>query len=100
MMADTMESISVSIANHPTATVSAFAREFGFDRPNLAKCLNGGQDISVGLFMRVCKALGVLPETCVLPTHNSQLYAVSLRLYLTVSYQDVMGAVLDLVFDG
>lgn len=92
-----MENLSVLIANQGKGTISDFAAAHGLDRANLSKCLNGGQDMSVGTFLRVCTALGVLTSDAVLPS-ASELNRLSLRVYLSLDSHFVLSSVLDIVF--
>lgn len=77
-------------------SLSAFCRESGVSRQNLSSVFSGHQDISVGLYLRVCTSLGVVGS---LPTAPFDC-GVSLRDYLSVDHDLVIRSLLKLILEN
>lgn len=75
---------------HKSGSISAFAAENGVSRQNLSEVFSGRQDISVGLYLRLCASLNVVGP---LPTMSS-VCNVSLRDYLAVDHDTVIRSLL------
>lgn len=80
-------------------SVKAFCEEYGINRPNLVFTLNGNKDISLGLFIRLCVALGLMNDEDQLAT-SGELDTMPLRMYLKVNYSTVLKTVLTLGMDS
>lgn len=76
-------------------SLSAFCRENNVSRQNLSEVFSGRQDISVGLYLRVCTSLGVVAP---LPTMPFEC-GVSLRDYLAVDHDLVIRSLLKLILE-
>lgn len=73
-------------------SVAEFCRQNSISRQNLCEVFSGRQDISVGLYFRVCAALKVVGEV---PTmYNVQ---VSLRDYMAVDHDKLFNSILNVL---
>lgn len=75
-------------------SVASFCREKGISRQNLSEVFSGRQDISVGLYLKICVSLGVVGEGAT--TTES---GVSLRDYLRVDHDIVLKSVLSILLE-
>lgn len=69
--------------------VKRYAEKFGRDRHYLSNIFAGRQDMSVGMFLRLCYDLKIIKM--LEPGHNISL---SLKQYMKVNHTDVMNCVM------
>jgi hypothetical protein len=97
---ETLGNLAIAINNHKCpddrASLKAFCRAYGFNRPNLCQLLKGTSkhDLSVGLFLRIVAQLGM----CSPLTNTPAINTMSLRQYLQVDATTVQRAVMQLEF--
>jgi len=79
------------------SSVKKFSEASGIDRFNLSRVFNHHQELSVGLYLRMCEACGVLrPESNMQSAKDSQ---VTLLDYLRISHENVVGSMLKIVLN-
>ena len=76
-------------------SVSKFCMEKNISRQNLSEVFSGHQDISVGLYLRICASLGVVGQGATMTESN-----VSLRDYLSVDHDTVLKSVLSILLEA
>lgn len=70
-------------------SVKAYAEKFDLDRHYLSRIFTGRQDMTVGMFQRLCYDLDIIKM--LEPEHNIQL---SLKQYMKINHTDVMNCVM------
>lgn len=69
--------------------VKRYTEKYGMDRHYLANIFAGRQDMSVGMFLRLCYDLKMIEM--LKPEHNITL---SLKQYMKINHTDVMNCVM------
>lgn len=77
-------------------SVAAFCRENNVSRQNLSEVFSGRQEISVGLYLRICCSLNVVGT---LPTASLGCN-VPLRQYLAVDHDVLVNSLLKLLLEN
>jgi hypothetical protein len=81
---DTMRDLK-GIIETSEGSLAAFCRKYDIDRPNLSRIFseNNSSEMSVGMYQRICVALGIIPESAVCNYHV-QITNLSLKHYLLI----------------
>jgi hypothetical protein len=87
---DTMAALTMLVTQHVcpdgSASIRAFCKAYGIGRQNLTACLacSPGQTMSVGVYLRVLVALGLINEGGPSPSGHALRSPISLREYLEI----------------
>lgn len=80
-------------------SMKSFCDRCGFDRPNLVKVFsdNSDRELSVGLYIRIASALGVIKKNTV-DDGDTQLFNLSLRNFLKVDAMSIWRTILSISY--
>ena len=92
--ADLIEDLKGKILSR-SGSLSKFCRENSLSRQNLSEVFSGHQDISVGLYLRICSSLGIVGSGATMINSG-----VSLRDYLSVDHDAVIKSVLSILLEA
>lgn len=75
-------------------SMAAFCKAHGISRPNLVACFSetNPSEISVGLYQRVCVALGLMKEA------NSSLTNLTLKQYLSIDNKAIYDSMISISY--
>lgn len=76
-------------------SVRRFCTVAGLDYSNMNKIVRGRQDISIGIYLKVCCTLKLIPFNMV--TADQYSNTGTLRAYLSLPYQLINDTILDFV---
>lgn len=100
----TMDTLALLVSQHHcpdgTASIRSFCKAYKIGRANLTASLarKPGHDMSVGVFLRVCLALGILSDAGLTPGGQPTASLISLRQYLEIDNTTLTRALLEVSF--